>query len=84
MIVIILGRDMDAFDKLIAHLSGPPRMAQHVFARRIKAQQSEISLWVRRLRRPPIKYWTRLNRVLGTTHGEWIEARLVRASERAA
>lgn len=75
---------MDAFDKLIGHLAGPPRIAQHVFASRVRAQQSEVSLWVRRQRRPAMKYIPRLNRILGTTLDEWIRARVATAQGRAA
>ncbi len=75
---------LDAFDKLASYLAGPPRIPQHVFAKRIKAQQSEVSLWVRRLRRPAMRYVPRLNRILGTTLGEWLGARLAKANGRAA
>jgi hypothetical protein len=75
---------MDAFDKLVHYLAGPPRVPQHVFAKRVKAQQSEVSLWVRRLRRPATKYIPRLNQILGTTLNEWIRAKLVKADGQAA
>lgn len=76
MIVIILRGQMDAFDKLIAHLDGPPKIPQHRFAKRVRAQQSVVSLWVRRLRRPGAEYIPALNRILGTTLEEWLRARL--------
>jgi transcriptional regulator with XRE-family HTH domain len=67
---------MDAFDKLVRYLDGPPKVTQAVFAKRVGAQQSVVSMWRRRERRPGARYIPRLNKLLGTTLGDWLKARL--------
>jgi len=76
MIVIIVRGEMDAFDKLIRYLDGPPVVSQQKFADMVGAKQGVVSLWYRRLRRPGTEYIPALNRILGTTLEGWIKARL--------
>jgi transcriptional regulator with XRE-family HTH domain len=71
----------DAFDKLVKHLEGPPAVPQAAFAELVGAQQSEVSLWTRRLRRPPLKYIPALRKLLGTTVEDWISAPLAKMSK---
>lgn len=69
---------MDTFDRLVKQIG---KGTQRAFADRVGAQQSEVSLWARKLRVPAAKYWPALNRLLGTTFDDWM--RVLRAKKAA-
>ena len=71
----------DAFDRLTAHLDGPPKVRQSDFARKIGASQGLVSQWKNRLAKPTMRFIPALNAELGTTFEEWAEVKLAHETE---